>query len=113
MWLVVADFLVSDPLFLRSGNDVPVNLYQMNVIFSVLTRKGKVPRHNFHPPKSQSRLIGGRSQLVAPSGPGSHTLPSCHPCGSQAPKPTGPHSPQAAQMGSLGLIDCDQKDSYC
>ena len=25
-WLVVADFLVSDPLFLRSGHHVPINL---------------------------------------------------------------------------------------
>ena len=33
-----------------SGNNVPVNLYQ-TMLFSVLTRKGKVPRHNFHPSK--------------------------------------------------------------
>ena len=45
------------------------------MVFSVLTRKGKIPKHNFHPPRSQSWLRGGRSQLAAPSGPGSHTLP--------------------------------------
>ena len=53
------------------GNDFPVYLYQMNVIclllteqcYSVLTRKGKVPRHNFHPPRSQSWLRGGKAQL--------------------------------------------------
>ena len=77
--MVAVDFSVSDPLFLRLGNDVPVNLYQMNVLFFVLTRKGKVPRDNFHSPKSQSWLIRGRYKLVAPSGPGSHTLPSCCP----------------------------------
>ena len=88
-----------------SANDVPVNLYQMNV-FSVLTRKGKVPRHNFYPPRSQSWLRGGRSQL-APSGPGSHALPSCHPWGSQSSNPSGPQSPQAVQMGRPGLTDCD------
>ena len=33
-----------------SGNDVPVSLYQMDVIIC----PGKVPRHNFHPPMSQS-----------------------------------------------------------
>ena len=76
------------------------------MLFSVLTRKGKVPRHNFYPPRSQSWLTGGRSQL-APSGPGSHALPSCHPWGSQSSNPSGPQSPQAVQMGRPGLTDCD------
>ena len=31
-------------------------------------RKGKVPRHSFHPPRSQSWLRGGRSQLAILSG---------------------------------------------
>ena len=34
-----------------SGNNVPIYLYQINVFFSVilvLSREGKVSRHNFH-----------------------------------------------------------------
>ena len=102
MWLVVADFLVSDPLFLRSGhgqvNDVPVNLYQTKVILC-LTRKGKVPRHNFHPPRSQFLVKRTQISIGSYFRASSHTLPSCHPWGSQASNPTGPQSPQAAQMG--------------
>ena len=47
--------------------DVPVNLYQTNVILCP-ERKGKIPRHSFQPPRSQSWLTGGRSHLVFPSG---------------------------------------------
>ena len=65
--------------------------------FSVLTRKGKVPRHNFHPPRPQSWLRGGRSPLAVPSQLVSHTLPSCHPWGNQAPNPTSLQSPQVTQ----------------
>ena len=89
-----------------SGNDVPVNLYQMNVILCP-DEKGKVPRHNFYLPRSQSWLRGVRSQLAAPSGPDSHILPSYHPRGSQASNPSGPQSPQAIQMGRPGLTDYD------
>ena len=69
------------------------------MVFSVLTRKSKVPRYNFHPPRSRSQPTGDRAQLAAPSGPGSHTLPSCHPWGSQASNPASPPLPQAAQVG--------------
>ena len=47
----------------------------------------------------QSWLRGGRTQSAAPSGPGSHILPSCHHWGSQAPNPNGPQYPQATQIG--------------
>ena len=39
----------------------------------------------FHPLRSRSWLSGGRSQLVAPAGPGPQTLPNCHQWGSLVP----------------------------
>ena len=46
MWLVVANFLASDPLFLRSswsGNNALINLYHINIIvFS--DKKGQGPK---------------------------------------------------------------------
>ena len=77
------------------------------MLFSVLTRQGKVPRHNVYSPRSQSWLTGGRSQLAAPSGPDSHIWPSCHPWRRQASNPTDPQSLQATQMGRPSLTDCD------
>lgn len=44
------------------SNDVSINLYQMNK-FSVRTRKGKRPGHNFHPPRSRSSLMSGEFLL--------------------------------------------------
>ena len=38
------------------------------MLFSVLIRKGKVPRHNFYPPRSPFWLRGGSSQLTPSSG---------------------------------------------
>ena len=32
VWLVAADIFCQIPVFLRSGNDAPVNLYRVNVI---------------------------------------------------------------------------------
>ena len=49
------------------------NLYQTNVILCPDKK-----RHNFDSPRSQSWLSRGRAQLMAPSGPGPLTLPSCH-----------------------------------
>ena len=93
-----------------SGNNVPVNLYQTNVIQCPV--KGKVPRHKLHPPRSWSWLRGGRSQLAAPSRPGPQTLPSCHVC--HAPNPLCPQSPQVAQKeGRPGLTDCNQGRWLC
>ena len=56
------------------------------MLFSVLTRKGKVPRLNFYPVRSRSWLRGSRSQLAAPSGPGPQPLTSCHCRGNQEPR---------------------------
>ena len=77
------------------------------MLFSVLTRKGKASRHNFHPEMSQSWLRGSRSQSAAPSGPSSHILSRSHSWQSQAPNPIGPHSPQAVQIGRLVLTNWD------
>ena len=77
------------------------------MLFSVLKRKGEVTKQNFHPPRSQSRLRDGRSQLTALSGSDSHNLPSCHPWRSQAPHPTVSQSPQAAQMRRISFTDCN------
>ena len=77
-WLTVVNFLVVRSFALEvkpwSGNNVPANLRQM--LFSILTRKDKVPRLKFHPSRSRSWLREERSQLAAPSGPGPHVLPS-------------------------------------
>ena len=75
------------------------------MLFSVLTRQGKAPRHNVYSPRSQSWLTGGRSQLAAPLGPGSLTLPSYHHWGSQMSKLTGSQAPPAAQGGGAGPTD--------
>ena len=56
-------------------------------VFSILTRKSHVPRHKCPPLRPRSQLRGGRSQLAAPAGPGSQTLPRDHCWGSQAPRP--------------------------
>ena len=101
VWLVVADISGSERLFLRSGNDVPVNLYRW-MLLSVLIRKGKVPRHTFHRPRSQSWLRGSRSQLAAPSGtefPRPALLSSLREAGMQL---NWPSVSSAAQMGRPG-----------
>ena len=81
----------SDPLFLKwgqsSGNDVPVNLHQMNVI---LCSDNKGPKSWLSFSEVQSWLREGRAQLVAPSGPGPQTLSSCHGQGSQVPRTNCP-----------------------
>ena len=43
---------------LWSGHYIPVNLHQIKYYF-VLTRKGKVPRLDFHPPRSKHWLREG------------------------------------------------------
>ena len=50
-------------LCFRGQFTVPVNLHQKKkkMLFSVLRRKGKVPRLNFHPVRSRSWLRGSRS----------------------------------------------------
>ena len=56
-------------------------------VLSILTRKSHVPRHKCPPLRPRSQLRGGRSQLAAPTGPGSQTLPGGHCWGSRAPRP--------------------------
>ena len=43
MWLVVANLWVSDPLFLKSGHNVPVSFCQTNVILCP-DKKGQGPK---------------------------------------------------------------------
>jgi len=76
------------------------------MLFSVLTRKDKVPRHNLHP---KAPVLAKRRQISvgSSSGPGSHILPNCHPWGSQASNPTGPQFAQATQVGRPDLSDCN------
>ena len=86
--LVVANFLVSGTLFLRSGHgqEVPpeVSLHPKNVIPCSDT-KGPGPRFwDLHPPRPRFWLRGGRAQLAASSGPRPNILSSCHRRGSQA-----------------------------
>lgn len=94
----------------RSGHGQVMMFLQgstKQMVFSVLTRKGEVPRHYCHPLKSRPCLRGGRSQLTAPSGPGPQTaqLSSLREPGSQEtqlalkiPRPPGQRGP--------GLADC-------
>ena len=80
--------------------------------FSILSRKSKVLRHNFPPLRSQSWLKEGRSQLVAPSGPGPQTLPSCLAEGARHPRPNCPSgssgcpNAQWEGPGPTGCIPC-------
>ena len=67
------------------------------MLLSVLTRKGKVPRHNFHPPRSRlakRRQISVGGSLRARS-PDPAQLSSLREPGTQ--DPTGPQAPQATQ----------------
>ena len=88
VWLVIADFSVSDALFLRSGHGQVMMFLQIStrwMLFSVLTRKGKVPRHNFHPPRFQPWLREGRSQLTALQGQVPTSCPLVMPEGARHP----------------------------
>ena len=81
-WLAVANFLVSDPLFLRSGHRSPYSCKppQKQMLFSVLTSKDKVLRLNFHPPRSRAWVRGGDpSEDQLPPPPYLHPAPSIGP----------------------------------
>lgn len=84
-WLVFADFLLSDPLFLRSGHCqlmMSVKTSRIEMLFSVQTRKGKFPSLNFCSLRSRPYVRGedpvwagypAQSLLPAPSlGPPTH-----------------------------------------
>ena len=77
-----------------SGNNVPIYLYQMNVIFchSCPLKRGQSLKAQLSPWNVPSWISRKRSHLAAPSGQGPHILPSSHPWWSQTPNPTGPVS---------------------
>ena len=87
-WWAVTNCLVLYPVFLRpgqwSGNNVSVNLHQTNVTRHS-DKKGKVPRHNFHPLRSRSwlkrQISDGGSLRARPL-----DLSRCHCWGRQAPR---------------------------
>ena len=86
-----------------SGNDVPVNCYQ-TMLFSVLTRKGKVPGHSCHPPGSRPWLRGGRGQFTAPSKPVPIACPAVITEGARRPIQLALSHPKWERPG---LSDCD------
>lgn len=106
--LIVANFLMSDHLFLRSGhNDAPVNLSKI-MSLSVLTRKGKVLLYHFPPVPVLAetdlswQLLYGQvlrpsPAVIADRGrcPGTELAP-------QAPQPT-----KMKMMGEVGGGMCD------
>ena len=77
-----------------SGNNVPIYLYQMNVVFyhSCPVKRGQSLKAELSPWNVPSWISRNRSHLAAPSGQGSHNLPTSHPWWSQAPNPKGPVS---------------------
>ena len=72
-----------------SGNNFPIYLYQMNVIFchSCPVKRGQSLKAQLSPWSVPSWISRNRSHLAAPSGQGFHILPSSHPYWSQAPNP--------------------------
>ena len=78
-----------------SGNNVPIYLYQINVVFFYHSRpvkRGQSLKAELSPWNVPSWIIRNRSHLAAHSGQGSHFPPSSHPWCSQAPNPTVPVS---------------------
>ena len=89
-----------------SGNDVPENLYQMNVILCP-DEKGQSPEAQLLP--SKFPVLAKRRQISVGSSfrarfPYPAQLSSLREPGIQ---PKWPQSPQAVQMGRPGLTDCD------
>ena len=58
---------------------------------------------------SQCCLRASRSPPAAPSVPGYHTLPSCHPWQRQASNKIGSQCPQGVQMGRAVLTDWEPR----
>ena len=101
-----------------SGNNVPIYLYQMNVVFyhSCPVKRGQSLKAELSPWNVPSWIIRNRSHLAAPSGQGSHILPSSHPWWSQAPNPTGPVSikdESCAECGQLALKELPNDICFC
>lgn len=100
-WLVVCSLLGFRSFVLevrsRSGNDVPVNLHQINVIFCS-DKKGRGPKAQLSSSEVQVLLRGGRAQVAAPSGPGPRTHTADLTEGARRPGPSWP-------SGSSGCPD--------
>lgn len=105
MWFIVADFSGSERLFLRSGNDLPVNLYQMNVTLCP-DRKGQGPKAHLSP--SKVPVLIERKQISFGSSfrarfPQPAQLSSLREPGTQL---NWPSVSSAAQMGRPGPTNC-------
>ena len=90
----------------RSGNNVPVNLCQINFILYP-DKKGQSPKAQLSP--SKVPVLAKRRQISVGSSFGARfpypaQLSSLREPGIQ---PKWPQSPQAVQMGRPGLTDCD------
>ena len=71
-----------------SGNNVPIYLYQINVVFfyhSCPVKRGQSLKAELSLWNVPSWISRNRSHLAAPSGQGSHILPSSHTWWGQAP----------------------------
>ena len=70
-----------------SVKNVPIYLYQMNVIFchSCPLKRGQSLKAQLSPWNVPSWISRSRSHLACPSGQDSHILPGSHPWWSQAP----------------------------
>ena len=99
--LAVADCVVSDPLFLRSGHGQVTMLLWISTRWMLFSVACESPPNECYSLFWQERarspgtafplrgpVLAKRrwAQLVAPSGPGPHSLPSCHHWGSQVPR---------------------------
>ena len=76
-----------------SGNNIPIYFCQMNIFcHSCPVMRGHSLKAQLSSWNVPSWISRNRSHLAAPSGQGSHNLPTSHPWWSQAPNPKGPVS---------------------
>ena len=85
-----------------SGN-MFLSIFTKQMLFSVLTRKGQVRRHNHHPPRSspgweETDLCSKRAKCLDP--------PSRHNWGSQAPRTQLPLAASGHRSARAGPADC-------
>ena len=94
--------------FLRSGNNVPLNLYQTNVILCAVK---KVQGPKAQPFPSEVQVLTEGPPLVTPSGTGPQTLPSCSSLREPGVQdPTCLQAPQATQMKAAAAIRSRDRD---
>ena len=103
------EFLVSDPLFLKSGHG-QVNV-TLNKSYSVLTRRDQVPGTTFTLQALGSGWEEAELSVWLPQGQVPRPWSSLREPGTQ--DPTGPHSPQAARMAGAGPKNLTQADGCC